>query len=82
MSDPVSDPVKPVRRQSWRVRLEAVLWEKLDEAPPRDAAPLARTLMELKGAATASKPNASSKPVRSALSEFEKRRESRKAAGS
>ena len=36
------------RRPAWRGRLERRLWELLDEASPRDGAPLGRLLLDLK----------------------------------
>jgi hypothetical protein len=56
--------------------LERRLWELLGEASPRDAAPLARVLMDLKAGAV------SAGQARDALDELERKRATRQARGS
>jgi hypothetical protein len=61
-------------RARWESRLERRLWELLEDAPPRDGAPLARVLMDLKR-------GADPVVVKSKLDQLEAKRKARQAAG-
>ena len=62
------------RRPAWKARLEKRLWELLEDAPPRDGAPLARVLIDLHAA------DADQVKVKSRLDQLEERRQKRQAA--
>lgn len=64
------------RRPAWKVRLEKRLWELLDDAPPRDGAPLARVLIDLHAA------DANPVRIKSRLDQLEERRKKRQQAAS